>query len=63
MHYRWMVLRHWFTNTLPWDIAWALPRKVALMAFVRVYVAASDGNGPHDEYVRVYKSWEAGKGK
>lgn len=42
-------------------IAWALPRRIALWAFIRVY--ACDGQAPGPEYVRVYEAWEQGRGK
>lgn len=40
---------------MPWFIAWHLPRKVALFAFVRVYSVLGDC-GP--EYDLVCKMWE-----
>lgn len=42
-------------------IAWALPRRIALWTFIRVY--AADGEAPGPEYSRVYKAWERGEGK
>lgn len=42
-------------------VAWSLPRRIALWTFIRVY--AADGQGPGDEYSRVYKAWESGQGK
>lgn len=51
----------WTTEGLPMAIAWALPRRVALWAFVRVY--AADGEAPGPEYERAYKAWEAGAGR
>ena len=44
-------------DKLPMWVAWMLPRKVALWAFIRVY--ALDGNCPGEEYRRVYAAWEA----
>jgi hypothetical protein len=59
----WLHVRRKFTlEALQWKLAWLLPRKVALLAFVRVY-AASTSEAPHDEYARVYKAWEAGAGR
>jgi hypothetical protein len=53
---------HWFSHEgFPQWVAWALPRRIALWAFIRVH--AADGNAPGQEYVRVYNAWEAGKGK
>jgi len=37
-------------------IAWRLPRRIALWAFIRVY--AADGQSPGPDYERVYKHWE-----
>ena len=37
-------------------IAWHLPRKVALWAFIRVY--AKDGEAPGPDYKRIYDAWE-----
>lgn len=44
-----------------WKVAWLLPRRVALIAFVRVYSASGDAPGP--EFDRAYKAFEAGAGK
>jgi hypothetical protein len=40
-------------------IAWRLPHRVALWAFIRVY--AKDGQSPGPEYSRVYDAWESAK--
>ena len=47
---------------LPMRLAWMLPRKVALWAFIRVMAAT--GDNPADiTYDSAYKAWEAGAGK
>lgn len=47
----------WFsTEGLPMWIAWKLPKRIALWAFIRVY--AKDGQSPGPEYERVYNAWE-----
>lgn len=59
--YRWWLLKHWskrLPERLCWHLAWWLPRRIALFAFVRVY-SAWGGCGP--DYEPVYKSWELGK--
>jgi hypothetical protein len=43
-------------EALPMWVAWHLPHKVALWAFIRVY--AKDGQSPGPEYSRVYDAWE-----
>jgi hypothetical protein len=40
---------------LAWWVAWQLPRRVALFAFVRVYAVLGEC-GP--DYARVYDAWE-----
>lgn len=59
----WYDVRCWL-ETRPdvwaWWLAWKLPRKVALYAFVRVYGVLGDC-GPDYEYA--YKAWEAGRGR
>lgn len=62
--YRWWLntwwwparLRYHLKETLPWKIALWLPRKVALMAFVRVYgvIGRCDPN-----YEEIYNEWES----
>lgn len=53
----------WFkADGLPWWIAWKLPRKIALLAFVRVCSATCQA--PDDiTYESAYKAWESGIGK
>ena len=53
-------VRWWFSETLPWWIAWRLPRKVALLAFVRVYGVLGEC-GP--DYKAAYDAWEQGRGR
>jgi hypothetical protein len=57
-------LRLWRRETaerLRWKIAWWLPRSIVLLCFVRVYSCTGDSPGP--DYERVYKAFEAGKGR
>lgn len=48
-------VRWYLKEALPWKLALWLPRKVALMAFVRVYAVTGEC-GP--EYERVLNEWE-----
>lgn len=48
-------LHHWWHDVLPWWIAWKLPPRVALFAFVRVYGIIGD-IGP--DYRTIYRMWE-----
>ena len=43
-----------------WRLAWLLPRKVALFAFVRVY-GCTGHCGP--DYAPTYDAWERGAGR
>lgn len=53
---------YWFrTTSFPMWVAWHIPRGLALWVFVRVYCA--DGQAPGEDYVRVYRAWEAGAGR
>lgn len=50
-------IRHDWPQRLAWWIAFHLPRKIALLAFVRV--AAASGEGPDKlTYDSMYKHWE-----
>lgn len=63
--YHWWMTVWWFRrlpNKFIWWVAWKLPRKVALYAFVRVYGVIGD-IGPGNDYARAYKLWEAGHGR
>lgn len=57
----WRVGRHLTVEALQRKVAWLLPRKIALWAFIRVYGCTGDGPGP--DYERCYKAWEAGAGR
>jgi len=64
LRYRWWVLRLWLhglPDRLCWHLAYWLPRRVALFAFVRVYASTGDGPGP--EYERIYRTWTMGRGR
>jgi hypothetical protein len=62
MCYRlWVIhctVRHWWTERLPFWIAWHLPRRVAYLAFFRVYGAWGQA-GP--DLVPVCDAWEGRK--
>ena len=61
--YRWFCLRVWWRglpDRVTWWLAWKLPRKVALYAFVRVYGAWGEC-GP--DYDHVYRAWESASSK
>jgi len=38
-----------------WWLAWAIPKRAALYAFIRVYGA--DGEAPCNVYTEKYKTW------
>ena len=47
-------------DRLAWWLAWHIPRRVALYAFVRVYaVLGTCGN----DYSDAYQRWEVGEGQ
>ena len=46
---------YWVCDSWPMWVAWRLPKRVALWAFIRVY--AKDGKSPGEEYTRVYNAW------
>jgi len=50
-------VKHFFRETLPWKIAYLLPRKIALLAFVRV---SATQDAPTEFYSNAYKAFEAG---
>lgn len=55
----WGIWWRWYWGErLAFRLAWWLPRRVALWAFIRVY--AADGLAPGPEYDRVCRAWEAG---
>ena len=53
---------HWVKEATPRQIAWLLPRKVALWAFIRV-VAATGQNPDQITYESAYNAWEQGAGR
>jgi len=64
----WLVryyIRHWVLSRpdkLAWWLAWKLPRRVALFAFVRV--CGATGNSPSQiTYASAYDAWVQGAGK
>lgn len=62
MGYLWFRLRLWCRETrsaLIWKAAYALPRSVALIAFVRVYAVLGTFSSDYDN---AYKAFEAGEG-
>lgn len=61
--YRWFCVRLWLRELperIAWRAAWLMPRKVALLCFVRVY-AVLGYYGP--DYEAAYKAFEGGEGK
>lgn len=50
-----------FVERLCWSIAFAVPRRIALLVFVRVYASTLEAPGP--EYERVYRTFEGGAGQ
>lgn len=61
----WGVRAWWFwfrEEKIPMTLAWMLPRKIALWAFIRVMAAS--GDSPSEiTYESAYKAWEAGAGR
>ena len=61
----WGVRAWWFwftTEGFPMWVAWALPRRIALWAFVRV--SAATGDSPDQiTYAKCYAAWERGEGR
>lgn len=49
-------VRHFWHERLPFKVAWWLPQKVALFAFIRVYGVLGECT---DDYIRVYDAWTA----
>jgi len=44
-------------------VAWALPRRIALWAFIRVVISASGDSPSEITYDSAYKAWENGAGR
>lgn len=62
---RWYCVKLWFRELpekVAWKAAWLLPRKVALLAFVRVCSASGDAPG-NITYESAYRAWESGRGR
>lgn len=53
-------VKYFFKESLPWFIAWKIPRKVALFAFVRVYSTLDSFSS---DYERAYHNWDSGRGR
>lgn len=54
--YWWHVERHLRRDAIEQRIAFLLPRRIALWAFIRVYAHGVDA--PGEEYARIYDAWE-----
>lgn len=54
------VSRHFEPDNLCWRIAWLIPRKIALLVFIRVFSAGDLGPDHLDVYEKLYKAWKAG---
>jgi hypothetical protein len=65
--YRWYCVKLWFRerpHKLTIWLAWKLPRKRALWAYIRVVTADSWNRDPNmEEYRLIYDAWERGAGK
>ena len=60
MGYLWFSLRLWFRERpeiVAWWIAQHLPRRIAYLAFIRVWTAGHDG-APGIDIARICKNWE-----
>lgn len=53
-------LKYFFNETLPWYVAWKLPRKITLFCFVRVYSTLGECK---PDYINAYDNWVSGIGK
>lgn len=56
----WGPYSYWWwlkTEGFPMWVAWHLPHRIALWAFIRVY--AADGSAPGPDYQRIYNHWES----
>ena len=63
MGYCWFRVRLWWRglpDKVTWWAAWHLPRRVALMAFVRVYAVLGECGA---DYEQAYRRWERGEGR
>lgn len=57
-------VRLWWRESiekLRWRIAWLIPRKIALLCFVRVSASTREAPGP--EYSNAYRAFEQGAGR
>lgn len=65
LRYRWYCVRLWIRERperMAWWLAFHLPRRVALFAFVRV--SAAGGRSPDDcTYEHCYDDWTKGAGR
>jgi hypothetical protein len=64
----WWDVRGWCRRQperLAWWLAWSIPRKVALFAFIRVFGATiTELSWDRDDlYRKCYDGWERGNGK
>lgn len=58
----WRVSRHFEPDNLRWRVARLIPRKIALLVFVRVFAEGDPGPDYLDVYERIYRAWECGTG-
>lgn len=60
LRFRYQQIKYFFTHHIPWFIAWAIPRKIALYCFVRVYSVLGEFG---TDYERAYTLFDSGKGQ
>lgn len=54
IRYQIAQIKYFLTETVPWKIAWLLPPRIALFAFVRVFAIREDCP---DAYSETYNMW------
>lgn len=59
----WRMQRHWRVDAVASRVAWWLPRRVTLQAFIRVMVTGIDSPAQDGEYRRAYDAWMCGEGR
>ena len=60
LNFRLRLFIYKFKDRLFWYIAYLIPRKIALICFVRVYSTLGSFS---EDYELAYDAWESGKGK
>lgn len=56
----WRVSRHFEADRLRWRAANLIPRKIALLVFIRVFAHGDPEPNHLDVYEKIYAAWERG---